>query len=152
MITCCCTANRHISNSPIHCGIGRSTVPGARGGKASMEPAPPAAASSSSSSSSRFSSSPGARIFLAEKKQRVRLILLQIKLQILLRGKSNSVDRGFRTACQASGAVWEQMFLLSYSVVVWWHTSHISRSSLQDNKGVGRHVRRQHDHRLMVLA
>lgn len=39
------------------------TVPGARGGNASVDPAPPAAASSSPSSS-RFSSSPGARIFL----------------------------------------------------------------------------------------
>lgn len=49
------------------------TVPGVRGGKASAEPAPPPpppppAAASSSSSSSRFSSSPGARILLAERK------------------------------------------------------------------------------------
>lgn len=41
-------------------------VPGALGGNASAEPAP--AAASSSSSSSRFSSSPGARIFLTERK------------------------------------------------------------------------------------
>lgn len=48
------------------------TVPGVRGGKASAKPAPPPppppAAASSSSSSSRFSSSPGARILLAERK------------------------------------------------------------------------------------
>lgn len=44
-------------------------IPGARGGKASVEPAP--AAASSSSSSSRFSSSPGAKIFLMAKKQKL---------------------------------------------------------------------------------
>ncbi len=61
--------------------IDRCTVPGARGGKASVEPAP--AAASSSSSSSRFSSSPGARIFLTE--WHGKFDHLQIRCNLLLK-------------------------------------------------------------------
>ena len=57
------TGQHNKSNFPQTAGVLLSgTVPGARGGKASVLPAP--AAASSSSSSSRCSSSPGARILL----------------------------------------------------------------------------------------
>lgn len=59
--------------------IGKRTIPGARGGKASVTPAP--AAASSSSSSSRFSSSPGARIFLTKNTKFKHLNRLEYKCQ-----------------------------------------------------------------------